>query len=86
MGIGVPLGVLIVFYLAYFFIREHRLRIKAERTGVNALAARHENHLRWIREKNHQWRDHPGPLELGNTQRQPAELYDGEVHEAGGTL
>lgn len=81
MGVGVPLGVLIVFCLAYFLVHEHRLRIKAEKTVVNTLAAQNKSHLGWIREENHQWRDHPGPLELGNTQSQPGELFDGEVYE-----
>ena len=87
MGVGVPLGVLIVFCLAMFLIHERRLRIKAEKTVVDTLAAaQNMSHLGWEREQTHQWRDHPGPLELGNTQTQPGELYDGEVHEIGGTL
>ncbi len=81
-----PLGVLIVLGLALFLIHEHRLRIKAEKTAVDTLAAQNVSHLGWEREQTHQWRDHSGPLELGITQTQPGELYDGEVHEVGGTL
>lgn len=81
MGVGVPLGVLIVLCVAYFLINEHRLRIKAEKTVVNELAAHNESHRGWMREENHQWKGHPGPLGFGNTQTQPGELFEGEVHE-----
>ena len=81
-----PLIVSIVLGLALFLIHEHRLRIKAEKMIVDTVAAQNMSHLGWEREQTHQWRDHPGPLELGSAQTQPAELYDGGLHEAGGTL
>ena len=81
MGVGVPLGVLLVSFLIY----EHRLRIKAEKTIIETVAAHNRKHSEWMREERQHWMDHPGPLELETTQTQPGELFDGEVHEVGGT-
>ncbi|KAF6238080.1 hypothetical protein HO173_003714 [Letharia columbiana] len=81
VAIGVPLGVFAISGLIALLIHERRLRIKAQKTVVDTLAAYEKCRAAKPRAAVYEVQGHPRPQELEHTQSQPGELYDGEIHE-----
>ena len=76
------LGVSLISGLIVFLIHEHRLRLKAQKAVSDTLAAYEVSRAAMTARKSRAVKDPLRPQELEHTQSQPAELYDGEIHEA----
>lgn len=82
IAIGVPLGVLLISGLTGLVVHERRLRMKAQKAVDDTLAACHQHGGAKTPTGGYMLQDLVRPQELELTELQPAELYDGEVHEA----
>ena len=81
-AIGVPLGVLLISGLTGLLVHERRLRMKAQKAVIDTLAACHQSRGAKTPTGGYMLQDSVRPQEMGCTELQPAELDDGEVHEA----
>ena len=81
IAIGVPLGVVLISGLTGLLVHERRLRMKAQKAVDDTLAACHQNRGAKTPTGGYILQDSVRPQELELTELQPAELYDGEVHE-----
>ena len=82
IAIGVPLGVLLISGLTGLLVHERRLRMKAQKAVNDTLAACHQSRGARTPTGGYMLQDPVRPQEMECTKLQPAELYDGEVHEA----
>ena len=76
------LGISLISVLAIVVIHERRLRIKAQKQVIDTLAAYDKSRTTGTHVGSYQMQFQSSPQELENTQPQPGELYDGEIHEA----
>ena len=82
IAIGVPLGVLLISGLIGLLVHERRLRMKAQKAVNDTLAAYYQSRGAENPTGGCMLQDPVRPQEMECIELQPAELYDGEVHEA----
>ena len=85
-GVGVPVGALSLFGLAFLFLRERRRRVHAQKMTNDAYTAAHERERERgnTTARDYVLRNHTLPQELESRQRGPNEIDSQEVHEANG--